>query len=62
MADNNYREELSVQNREMQIMMIREKHPVYKDFNFEPYNDRKVAEMFHVLVENYTKTEKETGA
>lgn len=45
-----YKGMLSSQKREMQIMLIREKHPVYRDFNFSRYSDFKVAEMYRVLV------------
>ena len=45
-----YKSMLSSQKREMEIMLIREKHPVYRDFNFSRYSDFKVAEMYRVLV------------
>lgn len=45
-----YKSMLNSQKREMQIMLIREKHPVYRDFNFSRYSDFKVAEMYRVLV------------
>ncbi len=48
-----YKNVLATQKREMQIMLITEHHPVYKDFNFTRYSDQKVAEMYKVLVENY---------
>ena len=48
-----YKNVLATQKREMQIMLITERHPVYKDFNFTRYSDQKVAEMYKVLVENY---------
>lgn len=46
-----YKNALAAQKREMQIMLIREKHPVYFDFNFSRYSDQKIAEMYKVLVE-----------
>jgi hypothetical protein len=45
-----YKTVLTAQKREMEIMLIRERHPVYKDFNFGAYSDQKVAEMYKVLV------------
>jgi len=51
MTESDYKSVLAAQKREMQIMLIREKHPVYKDFNFDRYSDQKVAEMYKVLVE-----------
>src|SRR5574337_646548 len=53
MTEMEYKNALEAQKREMQIMLIREKHPVYKDFNFTRYSDQKVAEMYKVLVENF---------
>jgi hypothetical protein len=45
-----YKSVLSNQKREMEIMLIREKHPVYRDFNFTAYSDHKVTEMYRILV------------
>jgi hypothetical protein len=48
-----YKNALEEQKREMQIMLIRENHPVYRDFNFSRYSNQKVAEMYKVLVESH---------
>lgn len=50
MTESDYKNVLASQKREMQIGMITEHHPVYKDFNFARYSDQKVAEMYKVLV------------
>lgn len=50
MQQEPYRKELELQKREMQIQLIREQHPVYKDFNFDAYSSQKIAEMYHILV------------
>lgn len=55
-----YKSMLNSQKREMQIMLIREKHPVYRDFNFSRYSDMKVAEMYKVLVGEIQQGGKET--
>lgn len=55
-----YKSALVAQKREMQIMLIREKHPVYFDFNFSRYSDHKIAEMYKVLVEDFQQGGKET--
>jgi len=51
--DSDYKNVLATQKREMQIGMITERHPVYKDFNFSLYSDQKVAEMYRILVEDH---------
>lgn len=51
MQQEPYRRELELQKREMQIQLIREQHPVYKDFNFEAYSSQKIAEMYYILIE-----------
>jgi hypothetical protein len=51
MTETDYKSALAAQKREMQIMLIREKHPVYRDFNFTRYSDQKVTEMYKVLVD-----------
>ena len=53
MENSDYKNVLAAQKREMQIGMITERHPVYKDFNFTRYSDQKVAEMYKILVENH---------
>ena len=60
--DSDYKKNLATQKREMEIGMITEKHPVYKDFNFTRYSDSKVAEMYKVLVETHSQGGKETEA
>lgn len=50
MTESDYKNVLASQKREMQIGMIMEYHPVYKDFNFSRYSDQKVTEMYRVLV------------
>jgi hypothetical protein len=60
--DKEYKNALEAQKREMQIMLIRENHPVYVDFNFARYSDQKVAEMYKVLVENSHKNNNGTEA
>jgi hypothetical protein len=50
MGEDVYRQELQKEKREMQITLIRETHPVYAGFNFSAYSDRKVEEMYRVLV------------
>jgi hypothetical protein len=62
MMDSDYKNVLATQKREMQIGMIVERHPVYKDFNFTRYSDYKVAEMYKVLVEDHLKGGKATEA
>jgi len=62
MMDSDYKNVLATQKREMQIGMITEFHPVYKDFNFTRYSDQKVAEMYKILVEGYQQGGKETEA
>jgi hypothetical protein len=51
MTESDYKNVLVNQKREMQIGMIVELHPVYKDFNFGRYSDNKIAEMYKVLVQ-----------
>ncbi|CAN5142777.1 hypothetical protein BH09BAC5_BH09BAC5_16010 [soil metagenome] len=53
MAGSEYKDVLTNQKREMQIGMIVEYHPVYKEFNFERYSDQKIAEMFKILVQDH---------
>lgn len=50
MTESDYKNVLASQKREMQIGMIMEYHPVYRDFNFVRYSDQKVSEMYKVLV------------
>lgn len=50
MGEDVYRKELLKEKREMQITLIRETHPVYVGFNFSAYSDRKVEEMYKILV------------
>jgi hypothetical protein len=52
MTESDYKSVLATQQREMQIDMITQQHPVYKDFNFGRYSDQKVSEMFKVLVQD----------
>lgn len=52
MGEDVYRKELLKEKREMQITLIRETHPVYVGFNFSAYSDRKVEEMYRILVIN----------
>ena len=52
MTESDYKNALTAQQREMQIGMIKQYHPVYKDFNFRRYSDEKVSEMFKVLVQD----------
>lgn len=60
MMDSQYKGVLNSQKREMQIMLIQEKHPVYRDFNFSRYSDQKIAEMYKVLVGEIQQGGKET--
>ena len=60
MREDIYRKELQQQKREMQITLIRETHPVYIGFNFSAYSDRKVEEMYRVLVTRETLGGKNT--
>jgi len=60
MREDIYRNELQKQKREMQITLIREAHPVYISFNFSAYSDRKVEEMYRVLVTSGTLGGKNT--
>jgi hypothetical protein len=60
MREDIYRNELQQQKREMQITLIRETHPVYIGFNFSAYSDRKVEEMYRVLVTRETLGGKNT--
>jgi hypothetical protein len=53
MTEADYKNVLVSQKREMQIGMIVELHPVYKDFNFGRYSDDKIAEMYKVLVQSH---------
>jgi hypothetical protein len=52
MTESDYKNVLANQKREMQIGMIMEYHPVYREFNFSRYSDQKVAEMYKVLVQD----------
>lgn len=61
MGEDVYRQELIKEKREMQITLIRETHPVYLGFNFSAYSDRKVEEMYRVLVINGSQGGKDTG-
>ena len=61
MTESDYKNVLAAQQREMQIGMITQYHPVYKDFNFGRYSDQKVAEMYRVLVQNQ-ENGRNTGA
>lgn len=61
MGEDVYRQELMKEKREMQITLIRETHPVYLGFNFSAYSDRKVEEMYRVLVTNGSQGGKDTG-
>jgi hypothetical protein len=61
MGEDVYRQELLKEKREMQITLIRETHPVYAAFNFNAYSDRKVEEMYRVLVLNESQGGKESG-
>lgn len=61
MAEDVYRQELIKEKREMQITLIRETHPVYSGFNFAAYSDRKVEEMYRILVINGSQGGKDTG-
>lgn len=49
--DSRYIKELSSQRREMQVMLIKQLHPVYETFRFEACTDAKIAEMYTLLVE-----------
>lgn len=49
--DANYRQELNLQRRDMQVMLIKQIHPIYETFRFESCSDTKVAEMYKLLVE-----------
>ena len=60
--DSDYKNELANQKREMQIGMITERHPVYRDFNFTRYSDQKVTEMYKILVEEHRNGVGETEA
>ena len=53
MKESDYKNVLAAQQRELQIMMITEKHPVYKDFIFTRYSNQKIAEMFKILVADH---------
>ncbi|MCU0436065.1 MAG: hypothetical protein MUC87_21590 [Bacteroidia bacterium] len=46
-----YRKELSNQRRDIQVMLIKQFHPIYESFRFDTCSDSKVAEMYHLLVE-----------
>lgn len=59
--ESEYKNVLAAQKRDLQIMLIREKHPVYFDFDFKRYSDMKVAEMYRILVENENDTGSQTG-
>lgn len=61
MGEDVYRQELLKEKREMQITLIRETHPVYVGFNFNAYSDRKVEEMYRVLVISESQGGKESG-
>ena len=61
MREDSYRKELEREKREMQIMLIREMHPVYAGFNFSAYSDRKVEEMYRILVIEGSQGGKDTG-
>jgi hypothetical protein len=61
MGEDVYRQELMKEKREMQITLIREAHPVYLSFNFAAYSDRKVEEMYRVLVIHESQGGKDTG-
>lgn len=52
MREDVYRSELLKDKREMQITLICENHPVYVGFNFSAYSNRKVEEMYRLLVVN----------
>lgn len=63
MSDSEYKASLEEQKRELQITLIREKHPVYADFDFNRYSDQKVNEMYRLLVldgNNNRETETQT--
>lgn len=51
-VDAEYRKILADQRRSMQIQLIKQFHPVYENFNFSPYNDIKITEMYRLLVED----------
>ena len=61
MGEDVYRLELQKEKREMQITLIRETHPVYSGFNFSAYSDKKVEEMYRVLVIEGSQGGKDTG-
>jgi hypothetical protein len=60
MVEDVYRKELQQEKREMQITLIRQSHPVYSDFNFSAYSDRKVDEMYNLLVVQGSRGGKDT--
>ena len=51
MQDSHYHKELSNQRRDMQVMLIKQFHPIYETFRFEACSDSKIAEMYSLLVE-----------
>jgi hypothetical protein len=51
MHDSHYHNELSIQRRNMQVMLIKQLHPIYETFRFEACTDSKIAEMYSLLVE-----------
>lgn len=48
--DSHYHKELSAQRRDMQVMLIKQFHPIYETFRFESCTDSKIAEMYNFLV------------
>ncbi len=44
----------------MQITLIRQSHPVYSGFNFSAYSDRKIDEMYNLLVIQGSRGGKDT--
>ncbi len=49
--DSKYHRELSNQRRDMQVMLIKQFHPIYETFRFDTCSDSKIAEMYNLLVE-----------
>jgi hypothetical protein len=60
MGEDVYRQELQKDKREMQITLIRQSHPVYSGFNFSAYSDRKIDEMYNLLVIQGSRGGKDT--
>lgn len=50
-SESLYHKELSNQRRDMQVMLIKQFHPIYETFRFDTCSDSKIAEMYQLLVE-----------